>query len=84
MWNPFHKHTLMIQATSSHGDVIVRCTRCKEEWTAYKSGVYIHGVAYTGSKGLSKCCKAATSTYSGGEGTSFYICIRCEKPCDTL
>lgn len=30
----------------------------------------------------SRCCKADVDVYSANEGTSFYICMKCELPCD--
>lgn len=33
---------------------------------------------------ISRCCKKPVYVYCGGEGTSFYLCGRCDMPCDTL
>jgi|GEM_PF-4499739 len=30
---------------------------------------------------VSECCQAGINVSSGGEGTSYYICIHCNKPC---
>lgn len=32
----------------------------------------------------SKCCKAPTQVHSSDEGTNYYECLKCEKPCDLL
>jgi hypothetical protein len=33
---------------------------------------------------LSNCHKKPIFVEHGGEGTSFYVCKHCHKPCDTL
>jgi len=35
-------------------------------------------------KELSNCCKAKVEVISGEEGTSFWLCTKCKKPCDIL
>jgi len=32
----------------------------------------------------SKCCQFTVWVYSGGEGTSFYVCDGCDMACDTI
>jgi hypothetical protein len=32
---------------------------------------------------LSSCCKAPVTTSTADEGTSCYICTKCNRPCDT-
>lgn len=31
---------------------------------------------------LSKCCDSVLKVSSSDEGTSFYICVACDKACD--
>lgn len=33
---------------------------------------------------LSRCCKVPVWVYCGNEGTSFYVCERCDRACDTI
>lgn len=32
---------------------------------------------------VSRCCKDEVYVYSAHEGTSFYVCTKCDRPCDT-
>lgn len=32
----------------------------------------------------SQCCKAIVWVHHGNEGTSFYVCSKCDRACDTL
>jgi len=33
---------------------------------------------------VSRCCKEAVYVYSADEGTSFYVCGKCNHACDTV
>lgn len=33
---------------------------------------------------ISRCCKDKISVYSCDEGTSFYVCYRCDMPTDPI
>ena len=38
----------------------------------------------TSPQSVSKCCGAAVEVVTSREGTSFWVCGRCEKPCDAI
>lgn len=33
---------------------------------------------------VSRCCRKNVWVHSGGEGTSYYVCGKCDHACDTL
>jgi len=33
---------------------------------------------------VSRCCKHEVYVFSANEGTSFYLCGKCNRPCDTV
>jgi len=33
---------------------------------------------------VSKCCKSKLFVQHGNEGTSFYVCKKCSRPCDPI
>ncbi len=35
-----------------------------------------------GDNNLSKCCSYKVFVQCGGEGSSYYVCKKCNKPCD--
>lgn len=48
------------------------------------SHVHPHGFFLDMIMVLSHCCKSTVWVYSSDEGTSFYICYKCDMACDTL
>ena len=33
---------------------------------------------------VSRCCKEKVWVQCGGEGSSYYVCGKCDAPCDTV
>jgi hypothetical protein len=51
---------------------------------SHSNGCNGHHPAPTSLTGISPCCRAEVSVHAGKEGTQFYYCRKCDKPCDPV
>ena len=60
-----------------------KCKTCDEIKREFIEDSRVHE-AFGISAGLSNCCKAKVSVVGSDEGTYYYECVKCKKPCDSI